>query len=72
MPGERSAGVTAETIEGIPLYLIPKIVSDQIRKKGEAVFRILVVRKFRHNYTVQIETLDGQAGNLRNNGEGNG
>ena len=34
--------VTTEKIEGIPLYLIPKAIADQIKKKGEAVFQILV------------------------------
>ena len=50
-------GVVSEKIEGIPLFLIPKIVADQIRKKGDAVFQILVERKFHHRYTVIVETL---------------
>jgi hypothetical protein len=51
-----------ETIEGIPLYLIPRIIADKLREKGEAVFRIIVLRKFRHNYTIQVETFDEPAG----------
>ena len=39
MPGEeQKPEVTTEKIEGIPLYLIPKAIADQIKKKGEAVF----------------------------------
>ena len=78
MPGEKRTNVTTEKIEGIPLFLIPKIIADQIRKKGEAVFRILVVRNFRHNYTIQVETLDeqtdpgAQAGISHNEGGRNG
>ena len=51
-------GVVSEKIEGIPLFLIPKIVADQIRKMGDAVFQILVERKFHHKYTVNVETLN--------------
>ena len=50
-----------EKIEGIPLYLIPKAIADQIKKKGEAVFQILVERKFHHRYTVKVETFDEHA-----------
>ena len=36
MPGEKQKPeITTEMIEGIPLYLIPKAISDQIRNKGE-------------------------------------
>ena len=37
---EKKPAVTTEKIEGIPLYLIPKAIADQIKKKGEAVFQI--------------------------------
>ena len=58
MPGDlKSPGVVSEKIEGIPLFLIPKIVADQIRKRGDTVFQILVERKFPHRYTVIVETL---------------
>lgn len=75
MLGEKIAKVATEKIEGIPLYLIPKIIADEIRKKGEAVLRILVERKFRHNYTILIESLDEpaspapQADAVHNDGE---
>lgn len=50
--------VSTEKIEGIPLYLIPKAIADQIQNKGNAVFQIQVERKFQHRYTVMVETLD--------------
>ena len=59
MPDEaKKQAVTTEKIEGIPLYLIPKAIADQIKKKGEAVFQIIVERKFHHRYTVKVETFD--------------
>ena len=58
MPDEGcKPAVTTEKIEGIPLFLIPKAIADQIRKKGDAVFQIQVERKFHHRYTVKVETL---------------
>ena len=62
MPDEKQKPeVSTEKIEGIPLYLIPKAIADQIKKKGEAVFQILVERKFHHRYTVKVETFDEHA-----------
>jgi len=58
---EKKPEVSTEKIEGIPLYLIPKAIADQIKKKGEAVFQILVERKFHHRYTVKVETFDEHA-----------
>ena len=58
--GSRPA-VSTGKIEGIPLYLIPKAIADQIRNKGDAVFQIQVERKFQHRYTVIVETLDEHA-----------
>jgi hypothetical protein len=62
MPGEGDTPVvTTEKIENIPLYLIPKTIADQIRKKGAMVFKILVEWKSHHKYTIIIETLDEDA-----------
>jgi len=62
MPDDATgAAVMAEHIEGIPLYLIPKAIADQIKKKGESVFQIRVIRKFHHRYTVTVETFDEHA-----------
>ena len=49
---------TAEQIDGIPLFLIPKTIAEQIRKKRESVFLITVKRNFMHQYTVIVETHD--------------
>jgi hypothetical protein len=76
MPDETRPAGTIEKIDGIPLYLIPKTIAEQIKKKGDAVFQILVVRKFHHRYTVNVETFDehaarvNQAGLPREEGDG--
>ena len=58
---EHKPAVTTEKVEDIPLYLIPKAIADLIKKKGEAVFQIIVERKFHHRYTVKVETFDEHA-----------
>ena len=55
---ENNPSVTTEKIEGIPLYLIPKAIADQIRKKGKSVFKIIVERKFHHRYMVKVESFE--------------
>jgi len=75
---EQKPEITTEKIEGIPLYLIPKAIADQIRKKGKSVFQILVERKFHHRYTVKVETFDehtqtaNQEDPAREEGDGHG
>ena len=75
---ENKPAVTTEKVDGIPLYLIPKAIADLIKKKGEAVFQIIVERKFHHRYTVKVETFDEHAERVkqeepaRKEGEGNG
>lgn len=59
--GEEKPAVTTEQVEGIPLYLIPKAIADLIKKKGEAVFQIMVERKLHHSYTVKVETFEEHA-----------
>ena len=53
-----NGSATAGQIDGIPLFLIPKIIAEQIRKKRESVFLITVTRNFMHRYTVIVETHD--------------
>ena len=66
MPGEEpQPEKTTEKIDGIPLYLIPKAIADQIRIKGKGVFRILVERTIHHRYCVKVETFDEHAGKVR-------
>ncbi|MFA4823624.1 MAG: hypothetical protein WC593_00550 [Methanoregula sp.] len=79
MPGEAGCPVAAiENIEGIPLFLIPKAIADQIKKKREAVFLITVEKRFHHRYTVVVETRDEyvqrvkQEGAARVEGDGHG
>ena len=79
MPDDATSPVViSEHIEGIPLYLIPKAVADQIKKKGYSVFQIHVSRKFHHRYTVIVETFDehskrvNQETNTQKEGEGHG
>ena len=62
---EQKPEVTTEKIEGIPLYLIPKAIADLIKKKGEAVFQIMVERKLHHRYTVKVETFEEHAERVR-------
>jgi len=75
---EEKQAVTTEKVEGIPLYLIPKAIADQIKKKGHSVFQILVTKKFKHRYTVKIETSDEYAKRMqeedpaREEGDGHG
>jgi hypothetical protein len=40
----------------IPLYLLPRAIAELIRKKGEAVYRISVVRTHWHHYNVSVRT----------------
>ena len=40
----------------IPLYLLPKVIARFIRMKGEAVYRISVVRTHWHHYNVSVRT----------------
>jgi hypothetical protein len=69
---------TSERIKDIPLYLIPKTIADQIRKKRESVFQITVERRLYHRYTVIVETYDehvqrvNQEALARSEGDGHG
>lgn len=61
MSDEKKPVVMSEKIEGVPLYLIPRAIADLIKKKGEAVFQIMVERKLHHRYTVKVETFEEHA-----------
>lgn len=55
MPAEAACpGGTTETVEGIPLYLIPRVIAEQIKKRRETVFSIRVERRFNHRYTIIV------------------
>lgn len=40
----------------IPLYLLPQAVARQVRERGDAVYRISVVRTHWHHYNVTVRT----------------
>jgi hypothetical protein len=66
MPGEaESPAVVTERIEGIPLYLIPKAIADQIKQKRMSVFQITVERQFHHQYNIIVETFDEHADRVK-------
>lgn len=54
-------GHQEERIEGVPLYLIPKVIADHIREKREAVFQITASRVREHRYRIVVETFDEHA-----------
>jgi|EPASupsiteSAE347_1022098.scaffolds.fasta_scaffold00141_34 hypothetical protein len=59
MPAEAGCtGGATETVEGIPLYLIPRVIAEQIKKKRETVFCIRVERRFNHRYTIVVVARD--------------
>ena len=59
MPAEAACtGGATETVEGIPLYLIPRVIAEQIKKRRETVFCIRVERRFNHRYTIVVVARD--------------
>jgi len=57
MPGEAACpAVVSEKVEGVPLYLIPRVIAEQITKRRETVFSIRVERRFNHRYIVIVES----------------
>lgn len=66
MPGEQQAQhVTTGITRGVPLYLIPKTIAEQIKKKGHSVFQIHVERGLHHSYTISVETFDEHAARVK-------
>ena len=43
-----------EITEGIPLYLIPRVIAEQIKKRRKTVYSIRVERRFNHRYTIIV------------------
>jgi hypothetical protein len=41
---------------GIPLYLIPQVITHQIHKQGEDVYHISVTMVYLHHFTITIRT----------------
>ncbi len=42
--------------DGVPLYVIPHAIRQLIRKRGENVYRISVVRTRYHHYNISLRT----------------
>ena len=51
MTARRSATETE-----VPLYLIPTVIGRQIKKRGNAVYRISVKRTHWHHYNISVRT----------------
>jgi hypothetical protein len=57
MTGEtESPEITVEQIEGIPLYLVPRTIADQIKKKRETITFFEVRERARHYFTITVKT----------------
>jgi len=55
---EDTPEVGSERMEGIPLYLIPRAIADQIRKKREAIASIDVREGGGHFFTITVKTTE--------------
>ncbi|MDO8873936.1 MAG: hypothetical protein Q7V05_14590 [Methanoregula sp.] len=49
-------GINSELMAGIPLYLIPRAIADQIKKKREAIVYIEARPEKGHFFTITIKT----------------
>lgn len=56
MPDEdEKPAVTTDKRGGIPLYLISNVIEALVKKHGDAIFQILVVRKKHHKFMITVE-----------------
>ena len=56
MPDEDTKpAVTKDKRDGIPLYLISNVIEALVKKHGDAIFQIFVVRKQHHKFTITVE-----------------
>ena len=49
-------GINSELMVGIPLYLIPRAIAEQIKKKREAIVYIEARPEKGHFFTITIKT----------------
>ena len=56
MPASPDRGRAPARVPSVPLFLIPKVIQEQIKKKGTSVFSIFVERRLHHQYRVRVET----------------
>ena len=50
MPASPDRAKAPARVPSVPLFLIPKVIQEQIKKKGESVFSIFVERRLHHQY----------------------
>lgn len=48
MPPGPDRGRAPARVPSVPLFLIPKVIQEQIKKKGTSVFSIFVERRLHH------------------------
>jgi hypothetical protein len=56
MPASPDHPRATARVPSVPLFLIPKVIQEQIKKKGTSVFSIFVERRLHHQYRVRVET----------------
>jgi hypothetical protein len=56
MPASPDRAKAPARVPSVPLFLIPKVIQEQIKKKGTSVFSIFVERQLHHQYRVRVET----------------
>ena len=56
MPSRPEPARPRTRIPSVPLFLIPKVIQEEIKKKGPSVFRIFVERRLHHQYRVRVDT----------------
>jgi hypothetical protein len=56
MPARPDRAISLSRVPSVPLFLIPKVIQEQIKKKGTSVFSIFVQRRLHHQYRVRVET----------------
>ena len=61
---------STETIKGVPLCLVPKIIADQFVRKRDTVFQITIDREFYRCFTVIVKTRDERIPKMRRKGPG--
>ena len=62
--------ISTETIKGVPLCLVPKIIADQFVRKRDTVFQIAIDREFYRCFTVIVKTRDERIPKVRRKGPG--
>ena len=48
--------IRANDAKEIPLFLLPRIIAEQVLKTGDRIYRISVKRTEHHHYSVSVRT----------------